>query len=325
MITFYTASGNHFSTDQPSAWPKDAMWVDMLNPSDQQVRDVEEFFKIALPHRDDMSDIQISSQLYTEDGSHIVITPVIAGAGKGDYEMGAIAFILSPHVLVTLRTTDPRAVLLFRDKFMQKPHEYGSPAKIVLGLFDVFVDRSADVLERIGDEADAISRQIFSGAEDKKDVRLERDSHMRHILKAIGRMGDLLGQLRNALAGSERAVIYLGNHAREILGERGTGHMNTIQHDVHALEQQADSLQQRMEFLLDATLGMISIEQNKVMQIFTVSAVTLMPPTLLAGIWGMNFHNMPELALPHGYLLALFSILASTLVPLLYFRHKGWV
>lgn len=325
MITFYTASGQHFSSDIIEEWPRDALWVDMLNPTEDQIRKVENFFEITLPHQDELSDIQISSQLYSEGDSHIIVTPIIAGAGRMEYEVGAMGFTLSPRVLATLRTQDPRAILLFRDKFMLKPSEYDTPSKILLGMLDVFVDRSADVLERIGDQVDALSRQIFNGREQKGDLKMDKDSHMRHILQSVGQTGDLLGQLRNAMAGSERGVIFLSNHADNILGTKGVSHIKTIQRDVHALELQADSLQQRIVFLLDAALGIITIEQNNVVRIFTVAATTLMPPTLIASVYGMNFHNMPELNWNFGYPMAIMAMLASALIPLLYFRHKGWI
>lgn len=325
MITFYTASGSHLSTDVGHEWPADVLWVDMFNPNEEQIHAVEKFFNITLPHQDELSDIQISSQLYSEGDSHIIVTPIIAGAGRMDYEVGAMGFTLSPRVLATLRTQNPRAILLFRDKFMLKPSEYNTPAKILLGMLDVFVDRSADVLERIGDQVDLLSQQIFNGKEQKGDLKLDKDSHMRHLLQGVGQTGDLLGQLRNAMAGSERGVIFLSNHADDILGTKGVAHIRTIQRDVHALELQADSLQQRIVFLLDAALGIITIEQNNVVRIFTVLAASFMPPTLIASVYGMNFEFMPELGWHFGYPLAVMAMLGSALLPLLFFRRKGWI
>lgn len=322
MIIAYTPDGKKQVVATEGKIPADGLWLDLMAPTGEEIKMVQKHFGIELPTRDEMSDIQISSQLYTEGDAHVMTTPIIAGAGSESYEVGAMSFVLLPHVLITLRFLEPRAVTIFSEKFLVHPADYASSSQVLLGLFDIFIERSVDVMERIGDQVDKLSNIIFKNIKSKKT---NKQDQMHEILQHVGLTGDMLGQLRNAMAGSERVAMFLTSHAENLLGKNGIAHAKIIHRDVHALELHADALQQRIVFLLDATLGMISIEQNKVMTIFTVAAVTLMPPTLLAGIWGMNFHNMPELAWAHGYGVAIIAILASTLAPLLYFRHKGWI
>jgi len=327
MINIYTANGKKTHWATGSVWPDHCVWLDMIAPTDEEIAQVQTDFKVILPHGDDISEIQISSQLYAEGDEYVMTMPIMARTDQAyDYEIGPMSFVLSPRILITLRYLNPKSISLFCEKFQQKSVDYATPAKVMVGLLDMFVDRSTEILEQVGDKIDALSQDIFNGSSrQEKDIRLDKSSHVRRVLQDVGRTGDLLGKFRNVMAGSERVILFLANNAEIILGEKGVHRSKSLASDIQSLELHVDSLQQRVEFLLDATLGMISIEQNKVMQIFTVAAVTLMPPTLIAGIYGMNFHDMPELSWHFGYPLSILLILASALLPLLYFRHKGWV
>ncbi len=325
MITVYTHHGRQIIVQPTAHWPDDIVWVDLFEPDAAAIAAVEERYQINLPEPDELSEIQVSSQLYANGDNFSMSMPIMSSIDTDHYDIGAMNFTLTPKVLITMRFLDPKPIGMFVDKFLQRPDYYSAPSRVLIGIIDIFVDRSADVLERIGDQMDKLSRSIFSNRTKPEDIRMENSSAIRQVLQNVGRAGDLLGIFRSAMTGFERVTSFLINNAEDVIGEKGSRKLKSLAADMHSLEFHADSLQQRIEFLLDATLGVISIEQNKVMQVFTVAAVTLMPPTLLAGIWGMNFKHMPELEWPHGYPLAIAMILASALVPLVYFRRKGWI
>ncbi|MGE4167893.1 MAG: CorA family divalent cation transporter, partial [Xanthobacteraceae bacterium] len=186
-------------------------------------------------------------------------------------------------------------------------------------LLDAIIDRTADILERIGAEVDQISHTIF---EPDEGVEPEYDD----ILKALGRKGDLTSKVRESQVSIARLLLFLSNEAENMRWAKDTrAQLKTMVRDVGSLSDHATYLSNKVTFLLDAMLGIVSIKQNDIIKIFSIAAVVFMPPTLVASIYGMNFKLMPELDWVAGYPLALFVMLLAAVVPYLIFKWKKWI
>ena len=189
----------------------------------------------------------------------------------------------------------------------------------MIGLFEMLIEREADLIERVQDEVEKIAPQVF-GQNGQTARRLDI------LLKTVGKEGDVTARAQESAMSLHRLSLYFANAARERKDDpRVLGRIEAANHDILSLMESMRFLSARTSFLLDATLGMISTEQNQIIKLFSVMAVMLMPPTLVASIYGMNFHNMPELNETWGYPAALVLMFFSGLIPYLYFRRKGWL
>jgi magnesium transporter len=189
-----------------------------------------------------------------------------------------------------------------------------------MDLLDAVIDRAADILERIGAEVDQVSHDIFEPEEGRTDRSYNQ------ILKTIGRKGDLASKVRESLVSIGRLLLYLANEADSMRwAKEPRAQLRGMQRDVHSLSDHAAYLSNKIQFLLDAMLGVVTIEQNNIIKIFSVAAVALMPPTLIASIYGMNFHHMPELDWKWGYPIAIVLMVAAAALPYFFFKWKKWL
>jgi len=244
-----------------------------------------------------------------------VLLPAQSDAGTP--EAGPVSFILAPGRLVTLRHHRPRPFESFPARAARGTLGCATPQAILIGLVEAIVDRLADLTEIAGSRIEALARPLFAtGGGARGDQRA--------TLREIGRIDSLVMTLRESLLTVERMLGFL--RAQKAAGETQAwqGALKSALRDVHTISEQAGFLQQKTAFLLDATLGLIGIEQNAIIKIFSVVAVVFLPPTLVASIYGMNFAHMPELGWRLGYPWALGLMILSALVPLAYFRRKGW-
>ena len=296
------------------------IWIDLCDPSDADRQLVNERFAVDLPDRAEMDEIEPSSRLYS-DGVAEVMTVTVAAANAQGGSKAPVTFALTPAVLITVRYADPTPF----GNFVHRPLEAGegaNPEAIMIGLLEAIVDRAADMLEQIGGLIDSVSREVFArnGSADAKARDLEA------ILERIGSEGDMLTKVRESLVGLNRLLSFHGartnggKHARD-----ARIRVKTVQRDVLSLTDHAGFLSSKINFLLDATLGLINLEQNQIIKIFTVASVAFLPPTLIASIYGMNFDIMPELHWHGGYLLAIGLMILSALLPFLLFRKRGWL
>ena len=178
----------------------------------------------------------------------------------------------------------------------------------------------ADILERAETEVDAISRDIFRG-----DAKKIATQDLTNTLQLIGRKGDLCSNLRDCLWSLQRLGGFFGQTLTEAVNAKDLrARIKTLSHDVASLGEHASFLSQKVTFLLDATLGMINMQHSNIIKIFSIAAGVFLPPTLIASIYGMNFVHMPELQWVYGYPLAGVLMLAAALVPLWYFKRRGW-
>jgi magnesium transporter len=232
-----------------------------------------------------------------------------------------VTFILAGHRLVTVRYDDPRPFVIVEHKLARLCPPHVSGESVLTDLLDAVIDRTADILERIAAEVDQISHAIF-----EPETEQSQPSYT-DILKTLGQKGDLTSKARESLVSVNRLLLFLANEAEGMRWAKDTrAQLKTMQRDVGSLSDHATYLGNKVTFLLDALLGIVSIKQNDIIKIFSIAAVVFMPPTLVASIYGMNFHvNMIELDWPLGYPFALLLMMIVAVGPLLFFKWKKWL
>jgi magnesium transporter len=303
--------------------PDNAVWFDLVNPNQQEDKMVERRVGIAVPTREEMQEIEVTSRLYVENGARYMTATLMCQSDTAVPKTTPVTFILSGHRLITVRYDDPRPFTIVGHKLARVCAPTVNGESVLMDLLDAVIDRAADILERIGAEVDQISHDIF---EPEKMGAADRTRSYNEILKAIGKKGDLASKVRESLVSIGRVLLYLANEAdsmRWAKEQRAT--LRGMQRDVHSLSDHAAYLSNKIQFLLDAMLGVVTIEQNNVIKIFSVAAVALMPPTLIASIYGMNFKHMPELDWFFGYPIAILLMVFAAALPYYFFRWKKWL
>jgi magnesium transporter len=233
----------------------------------------------------------------------------------------AVTFILSGHRLVTVRYDDPRPFMIVGNKLARNCPPNVNGEAVLLDLLDAVIDRAADILERIGLEVDRVSHDIF-----EPDGPGDQPLSYKDILRAIGGKGDLTSKVRESLVSIGRLLLFLANEAEGMRWPKDVRlQLQAMQRDVLSLSDHATYLTNKFTFLLDAMLGVVTIEQNNIIKIFSIAAVALMPPTLIASIYGMNFRHMPELEWTYGYPFAIVLMLLCAILPFLIFKWKKWL
>ncbi|MDX1606979.1 MAG: magnesium transporter CorA family protein, partial [Candidatus Competibacterales bacterium] len=270
------------------------------------------------PTREEMEEIEVSSRLYQEDGALFMTAMILSRADTDDPRSTAVTFILSDARLVTLRHDEPRSFRLFAARAQRYQSDMRRGELVLTGLLEAIVDRTADILERVGSDLDAVSREVFA------PPRRGRDFH--ESLRRIGRIGDLGSKVQESLISIARLLTFYNQTLDTGKGSKELrGRIKTLSRDVQSLTDHASFLSSKISFLLDATLGMINIEQNAIIKIFSVVAVIFLPPTLVASIYGMNFALMPELGWRFGYPWALGLMVVSAILPFWFFKRRGWL
>jgi len=300
-----------------------AVWLDLLEPTREEEALVEQLIGTNVPTREEMLEIEPSSRLYERDGVAFMTMSVLYGIDQGRPSTDPISFILTDRHLVTVRYIDPRPFVIFAQHAYAEHELTSDPATVMIRLLDSIVDRLADELENAGRELEAISNHIF----ERRARHERRNPELRYeaLMLRIGEVQRLLSRARLSSVSTSRMLGFLGATERMRNQTAHSHHLQSMIADARALDDHSDFLAENLNFLLDASLGMISLEQNFVMKIFSVVAVVLMPPTLVAGIYGMNFEHMPELKWLYGYPFAMFVILLTAIVPYWFARRRGWL
>ncbi|WP_426168012.1 magnesium transporter CorA family protein [Sandarakinorhabdus sp. DWP1-3-1] len=325
MLRVFTPAGAGLLTEIAAAdanLPAGTVWIDMLNPSRDEELFIERATGIDVPTREEMDEIETSSRLYTERGAIYMTVVLATGIMKENAETSAVSFILTPAHLITLRYVEALSFDRFASQSERMPALCESAPMALVHLLDAVVDRLADSIEHVGKDVDAISRQAFKRVRTREQQRISNLA-LQSLLLRLGSAQDALSKARESAASLSRALGYL---AFTVPRQAELGpHIKSLTRDVASLTDHAGYMASTITFLLDAALGLISIEQNAVLKIFSVSAIVFMPPTLVAGIYGMNFVHMPELQWQLGYPWALVLMLLSAVLPYLFFRWRGWL
>jgi magnesium transporter len=306
----------------PADIPEQCVWVDLLEPTLAEERAVERLLKIDVPSREEMREIETSNRLYEENGTLYMTTTVVTKIDTDRPESAAITFILSHNRLITNRYVDPLPFRRFIAYSERHPGAATSAPAILAGLLESIIERTADVLERVGLGLDDLSANVFAAPSTKGAARA-RD--LRGVMERIGRDGDLTSKARESLVTLGRQLTFIQQATAVQIPKDQLARYRSMSRDVLALSDHASFLANKSSFMLQATLGLINIEQNNIIKIFSVAAAVFLPPTLIASSYGMNFRFMPELDWPYGYAFALGLMLVSALLPYLYFRRRGWL
>ncbi len=302
--------------------PENAIWFDLVGPTQQEDKLVEGKVGIAVPTREEMQEIEVTSRLYVENGARYMTATLMCQSDTDAPKTTAVTFILSGHRLITVRYDEPRPFMIVGHKLARVCPAGVSGESVLMELLDAVIDRAADILERIGAEVDKVSHEIF----EPEESVTERSKSYPNILKTIGRKGDLTSKVRESLVSIGRLLLYLANEADSMRwAKEPRAQLRGMQRDVHSLSDHAAYLTHKIQFLLDALLGMVTLDQNNVIKIFSVAAVVLLPPSLVGTIYGMNFKHMPELEWTWGYPLSLVLILLAAVLPYYFFKWKKWL
>jgi magnesium transporter len=323
LTAFVPAAGTLRKFDDISldALPAEAVWIDLKTPSPGEDKAVEKLVGIEIPTREDMQEIEISSRLYIENGARYMTATLMCAADSGSPRTTPVSFILTEHRLVTVRYDEPKPFLLVAAKLARGCPAHISGDTVLIDLLDAVIDRNADILERAGADVDSVSTQIFEPSADRGHARTYSQ-----ILLFIGKKGDLVSKVRESLVSIGRLLSFVAVETDNGRWSKEQKAMfKTMQRDVQSLTDHASYLSNKIQFVLDAMLGVVNLEQNNIIKLFSVMAVVLMPPTLIASIYGMNFKAMPELEWPLGYPMALAAMVLAAALPYLFFKWKKWL
>jgi magnesium transporter len=326
MLSVFVQHGNSLerrSIEGDAGLPENAVWIDLVSPTHGEDKLVEKFLGIAVPTREEMQEIEVSSRLYVENGARYMTATLMCQSETDTPRTTPVTFILAGNRLVTVRYDDPKPFSLISNKFGRYCPPNITGQMVFMDLLDAVIDRSADILERIGVDVDQLSHDIF---EPPRSLRKQRRGAYNAVLRTIGRTGDLTSKVRESLVSVGRLLLFLANEAEGMRWAKDVrAQLQSMQRDIVSLSDHSSYLTNKITFLLDALLGVVSLEQNDIIKLFSVMAVVLMPPTLIASIYGMNFGHMPELSWQFGYPFALLLMVIAGALPYFFFKWKRWL
>jgi len=307
---------------EPVEIPSDALWIDLLEPTPKEEKLVEQTLNVDIPTREEMKEIEASNRLYEDNGA-LYMTATIAAQLDTDRPVStAMTFILAHGRLVTNRYLHTKPFQQFAAYAQKHPASCQNALAVLAGIIEALTARIADILERVGGDLDNVSGNIF--ARHGNGTPTSRD--LRSLIERIGFNGELNSKARESLVSLGRLLMFAQQSGNvEMRGEQ-RDRFRSISRDVVSLSDHASFLGSKVSFLLEATLGLINVEQNNIIKIFSVAAVLFLPPTLIASIYGMNFDLLPHL--PGRYSNFVFSLalmVVSMGVTFALFKRKRWL
>ena len=331
MLTAYPASTPTLPSPTSGGWKgggvhaaRKVSWLDLLDPTPEERSIVESDYGLKLPSREDLSEVESSSRVAEENGVLFLSMPIVSHARALEDAPSPIGFVLSKNVLVTIRYTQLRSFDAAAAK-LSKNDTRASSVDAFATLVEEMVDRSADLLEDIAAELDAVSRSVFLKTRTRRRHMTRSNDALHRTLIEVGNAGERLSQIRGSLLGLQRIVPFVSEPQREWIPNDVRSRLKVAQGDLLSLTDYETHLSDKVQFLLDAVLGFINTKQNDIFTVLTIVSVVGIPPTLVASIYGMNFKNMPELDWAWGYQFGLTLIVLSTILPILWFKWRGWL
>ncbi len=322
MLTLFCRRGDRiveepFAPGQPQ--PAGVIWIDLLEPSPEEKQALKEMVGIAVPAPEDAREIEPSSRLYRDGHALFMTASVLHNTDSPHPETRAITFVLSNGMMTTIRYSSPTPFRTFRARIAANPEFCASPELALVELLDAIVDRAADILETADQDVNVLSKAIFApvGASATRDYSKE--------LSTIGIGAVRCSKVDESLVSLLRLITFFDANLRLAGNKDARGRLKDVHRDIVALIGYVERQSEKLQLLLDATLGMVNIQQNNIIKIFSVIAVVFLPPTLVASIYGMNFDLMPELKWHLGYPLALGLMFLSAVLPFRYFKYRGWL
>lgn len=328
MLRFYTATGPCAPSRLDGPAPRDAIWIDLVDPTAPECAYVERATGIVPPTREELVEIETSSRMHVRGDSLHLSATIVARDAKGVPHLTPVGFVLTRDVVVTVRFEDLKAFAMVEGMMGHRDPLLNTSDGVLVALLEAVVDRLADVLERAAGDLDEVSLRIFGA--DAEALGATRDMtrrsvDLRNALRSVGRAGDLAAKARASLHGLARIMPYVSAQKERWLSPAVAPRMRVLRQDVVSLNEFETHITDKVQLLLDAALGFASIDQNNIFRILTVVSVVGIPPTLIASMYGMNFKMMPELDWAYGYPYALTLIALSAVAPLVWFKLRGWL
>ena len=318
MITAYPPHPEGRAAPHPSA-----VWLDLCEPGEDEVRVVEAMTGLRLPTQDELGDIEQSARLSLEDGVLRLTAPMIAQAATDHPTLTHIGLVMTDRLLISIRY---RPLQMFDALTAAYANQKSPPSsrEAFVRLLEAFVGRQADLLQEARGRLDAISHRVFRHSSDDPKRAQRSSVLMRERLQLLGRVGERISLIRESLLSVERMIPFALEGTKHWWASELADRLRAVREDIEALSQFEEHLTEKVQFLLDAALGFISIEQNDIFKVLTIASVVGIFPTLVAGWYGMNFHNMPEYGWAYGYQYGIGVIVLSAILPLLWFKWRGW-
>ena len=330
MLTLYDNRG---ARSEPPAdvnravLPPDIVWIDLLRPEESETAFVEKTTGLAVPTLDELSEIESSSRLRPRDGALYLSAPLIYRPEPDQPLSTPVGFVLTRDRLITVRFAELPSFASFADRTVLPDSPRVTSAGVLTELLEAIVDRLADALERSAGELDTLSHRLFRAgpAGPLSRRRSIEEADLRVTLRRVGHNGDLASKIRDSLLGIARIVPFVLTLAADWLPPEVKPRLETLRQDVASLNDYDAHLVNKVQLLLDATLGLINIDQNNIIKVLTIVSVVGVPPTLVASMYGMNFEHMPELKWTYGYPLVVGAITSICVLLYVRFRHYGWL
>ncbi|MDO6962629.1 magnesium transporter CorA family protein [Rhizobium alvei] len=326
MMKAYRSNGEAIvlSVDQRvDSLPDDVFWLDLNSPTREEDLYAERLTGIDVPTRQDLRDIEPSSRLYSTNGTTYLTGSLICHADSAQPVLADVAFVLTASRLVTVRYDDPRSFTLFAHAAGRLQGELRNPALTLTRLLETITDRTAEILEQAEVKSDSLLVRIFGDGGEGKKRRAA--GTLEGLLVEIAHHHRLISKVRDSLVSLARLNSFLGGVPAVQNCSEAHALSSSIGRDIQSLAEHANFISGNLSFMLDASLGLINVEQNAIIKIFSIASVVFLPPTLVASVYGMNFVHMPELQWMMGYPASLLLMVFSAVIPYLFFRWKGWL
>ena len=327
MLRFHStiAKGEVKVAIDSGALPAGVNWIDVMRPEPKEVAFLERLLGVRVPTLDNLSAIETSSRLYRDKDFLYMSMPMMVRATSGVAQTSPLGFILTRDYVLTVRYSPFKPC---EDLHYAAVVENGRPAdgpSAFISLLEAIIDHGSDELEKINSDLDSLSQVVFDQGGDKpREGPIKDTKNLRRLLGAIAGNGNLASKISDVLLGMSRMLPFVTAEAASYLSPEETAKIKSLTRDIASLNEYERGQTDRIQFLLDATLGLTNIEQNNIFRILTVVSVVGIPPTLVASMYGMNFKNMPELEWTYGYEWGLGLILVSALIPIIWFKRRGW-
>jgi magnesium transporter len=306
--------------------PSDVLWIDLLDPTHDEEKTVEALLGLQVPTRQEMAEIEESARLYQEHGALVMTAVVINGVAEGRPSRTQVTFVLTKTHLVSVRYADPVPFRTFMAKGQRQPEAHTTSDSLLASLLESIVERAADVLEMVAADLNEVSTRLFVEDRDPKRRKARRvEDELQVLIKRLGRKNMTIAILRESLLSLSRLIPYVRQGAEEWLTNGSPARLKQVERDLRSLSAYEGQLSSEIVYLHEATLGLINLDQNRIIKVFSIAAVLFLPPTLVGTIYGMNFEFMPELRWDYGYVVALVLMVISAVLPYHWFKWRGWL
>jgi magnesium transporter len=327
MLTEYRLDGDAIVSSTPSnldAFGPGTAWIDAFCPDEEELSRLGELMGFELPNRHDMTEIELSSRLYREGDSYVMIANLLPKSATEILPPRPAAFILRRDLLLTIRFCEFYSFERVGDELIRNV-ESGGPQAIFCNILEEAKSDRADDLEFSMCRLEELTSRLFLDAAASRREDSSENVELEAALVRIGGMGERISNIRESIGSMQRVLNFVQNYVPQEWMKEEASVIRALRNDLTALSDEASFFMNKLSFNLDATLGMINIEETKIMRVLSVVTLVLSPPVLIAGVYGMNFQNMPELSWPFGYGFAIVLMIATALAPLWYLKRKKWL